>query len=50
VAFFAPSTSQRWSPDAYAANADFVPALGQPVLDLLRPQSGERILDLGCAA
>jgi len=43
-----PSTFQHWSPDAYAANADFVPALGQPVLDLLRPQSGERILDLGC--
>src|SRR5262249_52265408 len=26
----------------------FVPALGQPVLDLLQPQKGERILDLGC--
>jgi SAM-dependent methyltransferase len=25
-----------------------VPALGQPVLDLLHPRSGERILDLGC--
>jgi trans-aconitate methyltransferase len=25
-----------------------VPALGQPVLDLLQPQAGERILDLGC--
>jgi trans-aconitate methyltransferase len=25
-----------------------VPALGQPVLDLLQPQPGERILDLGC--
>ena len=24
------------------------PALGQPVLDLLQPQPGERILDLGC--
>jgi trans-aconitate methyltransferase len=41
-------SSQRWSVAAYAANADFVPALGQPVLDLLLPQSGERILDLGC--
>ena len=39
---------QKWSAAAYAANADFVPALGQPVLDLLQPQSGERILDLGC--
>lgn len=44
-----PSTlSQKWSAAAYKANADFVPALGQPVLDLLQPQSGERILDLGC--
>ncbi|MGA8270123.1 MAG: methyltransferase domain-containing protein, partial [Candidatus Sulfotelmatobacter sp.] len=25
-----------------------MPALGQPVLDLLQPQPGERILDLGC--
>jgi len=44
---FSPS-SQQWNAAAYAANADFVPALGQPVLDLLQPQSGERILDLGC--
>ncbi len=42
------ASSQHWNPDAYAANADFVPALGQPVLDLLQPKSGERILDLGC--
>jgi SAM-dependent methyltransferase len=47
VAIF-PPPSQHWSAAAYAANAHFVPALGQPVLDLLRPQSGERILDLGC--
>ena len=42
------ASSQPWNPDAYAVNANFVPALGQPVLDLLQPQSGERILDLGC--
>jgi trans-aconitate methyltransferase len=49
VAFSVPSTSsQQWSATAYAANAHFVPALGQPVLDLLQPRSGERILDLGC--
>ncbi len=42
------SSSQQWNAAGYAANAHFVPALGQPVLDLLRPQSGERILDLGC--
>jgi len=49
VALSAPSTSsQPWSATSYAANAHFVPALGQPVLDLLQPRSGERILDLGC--
>jgi trans-aconitate methyltransferase len=42
------SSSQVWNAAAYAANAHFVPALGQPVLDLLQPQAGERILDLGC--
>jgi len=41
-------STQTWDPSLYAANAAFVPALGQPVLDLLRPQPGERILDLGC--
>ena len=40
--------SQNWSSADYAANAHFVPALGQPVLDLLQPEPGERILDLGC--
>ncbi|MGA8538036.1 MAG: class I SAM-dependent methyltransferase [Terriglobales bacterium] len=49
VAFSSPSPpSQQWNAAAYAANAHFVPALGQPVLDLLQPKSGERILDLGC--
>jgi SAM-dependent methyltransferase len=43
-----PPSSQQWSAAAYAANADFVPALGKPVLDLLQPQAGERVLDLGC--
>jgi SAM-dependent methyltransferase len=42
------SSSQQWCAASYAANAHFVPALGQPVLDLLQPQPGERILDLGC--
>lgn len=40
--------SQSWDPDRYARTAGFVPALGLPVLDLLNPQPGERILDLGC--
>ncbi len=39
---------QTWNPDQYARTAAFVPALGMPVLDLLDPQPGERILDLGC--
>jgi SAM-dependent methyltransferase len=39
---------QTWNPDRYARTAAFVPALGLPVLDMLDPQPGERILDLGC--
>ena len=40
--------SQEWSARRYAETAHFVPALGAPVLDLLAPSVGERILDLGC--
>ena len=40
--------AQEWNSARYAANARFVSDLGQPVLDLLNPQPGERILDLGC--
>lgn len=39
---------QRWSPEGYDRNARFVSDLGAAVLDLLDPQPGERILDLGC--
>jgi trans-aconitate methyltransferase len=39
---------QHWSADRYAETAHFVPALGTPVLELLAPTPGERILDLGC--
>jgi len=42
------STNQFWNPERYAANARFVSELGVPVLELLAPQPGERILDLGC--
>lgn len=41
-------STQTWNASRYAANAAFVPALGQAVLDLLQPRPGERILDLGC--
>ena len=40
--------AQSWSAEGYARNARFVADLGQPVLELLAPQPGERILDLGC--
>ena len=42
------STSQTWDPETYARNARFVSDLGSPVVELLAPQPGERILDLGC--
>ncbi|HYI63754.1 MAG TPA: methyltransferase domain-containing protein [Allosphingosinicella sp.] len=42
------NTASRWSATDYARNAAFVPELGDPVLKLLNPQSGELILDVGC--
>ena len=39
---------QQWHPESYVKHAGFVAELGVPVLELLNPQSGERILDLGC--
>ena len=39
---------QSWDPHRYAANARFVSDLGAPVVALLAPKTGERILDLGC--
>ena len=43
-----PTPMQTWDPDWYARHARFVSDLGEPVLDLLAPQPGERVLDLGC--
>lgn len=43
-----PSQAQHRNPEQYGKNARFVSDLGMPVVDLLSPQSGERILDLGC--
>jgi len=40
--------SQQWSSSRYEKNARFVSDLGEPVLELLNPQPGERILDLAC--
>ena len=39
---------QRWDVEGYRRFADFVPALGRPLLALLAPRPGERVLDLGC--
>jgi SAM-dependent methyltransferase len=43
-----PTQTQTWDPERYARNARFVSDLGAPVVELLAPQAGERILDLGC--
>jgi trans-aconitate methyltransferase len=40
--------TQTWDPERYARNARFVADLGAPVVELLAPKPGERILDLGC--
>jgi trans-aconitate methyltransferase len=42
------ATAQEWNSSRYETNARFVSDLGQPVLELLNPQPGERVLDLGC--
>ncbi len=44
----AEAEQQRWKADTYQQHTGFVPVLGAPVLDLLSPQPGEHILDLGC--
>ena len=40
--------SQTWNTDAYAANGRFVATMAAGVVELLAPQPGERILDVGC--
>lgn len=40
--------TQSWDPERYARNARFVSDLGAPVVELLAPRAGERVLDLGC--
>jgi len=42
------AANQNWSPEQYATNARFVSDLAMPVVELLAPRAGERILDLGC--
>ncbi len=40
--------TNTWARETYRQNAAYVPALGAAVFELLNPQAGERILDLGC--
>ncbi|XGA79525.1 class I SAM-dependent methyltransferase [Halomonas sp. CH40] len=42
------SPGQEWNANQYAENASFVSELGGKVMQLLAPQPGQRILDLGC--
>jgi SAM-dependent methyltransferase len=42
------SQTQTWDPKQYQARAGYVAELGKPVLELLAPRSGNRVLDLGC--
>lgn len=42
------NSAQTWDPERYARNARFVSDLAGPVVELLDPRPGERILDLGC--
>lgn len=44
----AAAPAQSWDPERYARNAGFVAALGAPLVALLAPRPGERVLDLGC--
>ena len=45
----AAASTSRWDAADYARVGAFVAALGGAALDLLDPQPGERILDVGCA-
>jgi SAM-dependent methyltransferase len=38
----------KWNAAGYERHAGFVAELGAPLLDLLQPGPGERVLDLGC--
>lgn len=40
--------NQNWSPKDYKAKAEFVTIWGKPLIEMLAPRKGEKILDLGC--
>jgi trans-aconitate methyltransferase len=39
---------QTWDADQYTRSAAFVAEMGEPVVEMLAPSAGERILDVGC--
>lgn len=39
---------QTWDPEIYARDAKFVSELGEPIVEMLAPIRGERVLDVGC--
>lgn len=41
-------TTNRWDTDSYDEGHSFVFEYGEDVVELLEPEAGERILDLGC--
>jgi SAM-dependent methyltransferase len=42
------TNSPKWDPRGYERHAAFVAELGMPLVEILKPMPGERILDLGC--
>jgi len=40
--------TNSWNPNEYSKHTAFVSQLAMPVVDLLDPKNGERVLDLGC--
>jgi len=40
--------TNKWNPESYNKHTHFVSALALPVVNLLKPQKGEKILDVGC--
>ena len=43
-----PTETNQWNPNTYNKHTAFVSQLALPVVDLLDPKRGEKILDVGC--
>ena len=44
----AQNETNKWNPNSYNKHTAFVSQLALPVVDLLNPKQGEKILDVGC--